>query len=223
MGATRLGVSGGRGRHRQRVLPTIFGGAIVCNHDGAVGNGFRDDHGVAGRPILYVDRRTPLLVVPGCVSDDTVNPLRADATVGAGLAFASIVTLFTLHTAATPHVGALNPVVTQEVIQKTICIPGWTATIRPSSGYTTALKVRQLKGTRPLANPADYVEDHIIPLGIGGEPRDPKNLVPELIAESRRKDVVESRVHRAVCRGTLSLAEGRAIFRAERWRTVRVP
>ena len=40
--------------------------------------------------------------------------------------------------------GVLNPAVTQATIHSTICVSGWTATIRPGSPYTGALKVQQI-------------------------------------------------------------------------------
>src|ERR1700686_2489678 len=47
------------------------------------------------------------------------------------------------------HVGAvtycaLNPAVTQATIATTICVSGWTATVRPPSSYTSSLKIEQL-------------------------------------------------------------------------------
>ena len=41
--------------------------------------------------------------------------------------------------------GAINPAVTQENINSTICVSGWTKTIRPTAGYTNKLKLQQLK------------------------------------------------------------------------------
>lgn len=38
--------------------------------------------------------------------------------------------------------GAVNPAVTQANIQRTICVPGWTRTVRPPVPYTNALKIR---------------------------------------------------------------------------------
>jgi Protein of unknown function (DUF2510) len=46
------------------------------------------------------------------------------------------------NSARTP--GAVNPSVSQANIGRTICVSGWTATIRPDSSYTTELKVQQL-------------------------------------------------------------------------------
>src|SRR5713226_8498906 len=71
----------------------------------------------------------------------------------------------------------LNPAVTQATIKQTICVSGWTATIRPPSSYTSALKVQQIAAEKlPDTNPADYEEDHRVPLELGGAPRDPFNL-----------------------------------------------
>jgi hypothetical protein len=46
--------------------------------------------------------------------------------------------------ALAPIPGALNPAVTQATIHSTICVPSWTATIRPPATYTNRLKRRQL-------------------------------------------------------------------------------
>jgi hypothetical protein len=58
--------------------------------------------------------------------------------------------------------GAINPAVTQETIGSTICVSGWTRTIRPPSEYTTALKRQQIRefgyADRKLS---DYEEDHL--------------------------------------------------------------
>ena len=77
--------------------------------------------------------------------------------------------------------GVTNPQVTQANIQQTICVRGWTRTIRPSRSYTDTLKTRQLQGTRFTdKNSAHYEEDHFISLELGGHPRDAKNLWPEM-------------------------------------------
>jgi len=76
--------------------------------------------------------------------------------------------------------GAVNPAVTQKTIGETICIPGWTRIVRPAVGYTEELKRQQMAAfgyhDRRLSH---YEEDHLIPLGLGGAPSDPRNLWPE--------------------------------------------
>ena len=116
--------------------------------------------------------------------------------------------------------GATNPAVTQANIAKTICVAGWTATVRPSSSYTTALKVQQLaSGYAAYGHTAtaDYEEDHLISLELGGSPDSPKNLWPEpyFVSDGARvKDRIENRLHSLVCAGTLSLrAAQKAIAR----------
>jgi hypothetical protein len=68
-------------------------------------------------------------------------------------------------------------------------------------------------------NSRDYEEDHLIPLEIGGNPTDPKNVWPEPYETSipdggarykdkdKDKDKVESYLHRQVCDGNLGLVQ----------------
>lgn len=107
--------------------------------------------------------------------------------------------------------GALNPEVTQENIQQTICVSGWTKTIRPPSSYTTALKIKQIKeyGYQDTKT-ADYEEDHIISLELGGHPTAPENLWPESYnnnPNARTKDATENYLHKEVCAGRIKLSE----------------
>src|SRR3989442_704664 len=77
--------------------------------------------------------------------------------------------------------GVTNPQVTQANIQQTICVRGWTDTIRPSKSYTDKLKQQQLQAARYTdKTPAHYEEDHFISLELGGQPLDSKNLWPEM-------------------------------------------
>lgn len=112
--------------------------------------------------------------------------------------------------------GALNPDVTQDNIARTVCVKGWTKTIRPPTYYTNALKKRQIReyGYRD-ANPRDYEEDHLVPLSVGGHPTDPRNLWPEPRNSewgADRKDRLEFALYRAVCSGDISLAEAQRAF-----------
>ena len=108
--------------------------------------------------------------------------------------------------------GVANSAITQSNIQDTVCNPHWsTSSIRPSSSYTTALKIKQLKemGYTDLKT-ADDEEDHIISLELGGSPTDPKNLWPEPYAGelgARQKDKVENYLHRQVCANKMTLEE----------------
>lgn len=88
----------------------------------------------------------------------------------------------------------------------TICVPGWTATIRPPLSYTEALKRSQLPPGAKLSN---YEEDHWIPLELGGAPREPRNLWPELWPDAHKKDAQENALRKAVCGGEISLEEAR--------------
>jgi hypothetical protein len=129
----------------------------------------------------------------------------AQCTISAGRADAS----------CTP--GAFNPDVTQATIDQTICVPGWTKTVRPPASYTTALKERQkpLYGEADVPN-SELEEDHLVPLELGGAPRDPRNLWPEPRADvassgqaAEDKDKEENALKKAVCAGSMTLRAAR--------------
>src|SRR6266498_802637 len=96
--------------------------------------------------------------------------------------------------AASTLVGTLNPAVTQATIRTTICVAGWTARIRPPASYTSALERRQIRELGLPGTAADYEEDHLMPLALGGAPRDPKNLRPVPLAAAKKHDVWEVRL-----------------------------
>jgi len=102
--------------------------------------------------------------------------------------------------------GVLNPAVAQATIGRTICVPRWTAKVRPPSSYTATLKRRQIAAMHLPGTPADFEEDHAVPLALGGAPRDPANLRPVPIGQARADDREETRLHVAVCAGRMSLA-----------------
>jgi hypothetical protein len=143
--------------------------------------------------------------------------LRLDATtllLGAALVLLALLVLgrhggrgtrFVADPAITP--GALNAAVTQATIGMTVCVRGWTATIRPPTDYTNHLKVVQLREYGFPGGPADYQEDHFISLGLGGNPTDPRNLWPEPWTRARAVDTIERRLHDDLCAGRRSLAD----------------
>lgn len=102
--------------------------------------------------------------------------------------------------------GAIDPTVTQSNIHETICVKGYTKTLRPPAYYTNKLKRLQIGHE---GNIRDYEEDHLIPLNISGNPRDEHNLWPEPRATeycADKKDELELRLMHLVCSGNLPLA-----------------
>ncbi len=110
---------------------------------------------------------------------------------------------------------ALNPAVSQATIGSTICVSGWTATVRPPSTYTSQLKAEQLIEFKLPGRPRDYEEDHRLPLELGGAPSDVHNLSPESHATSYQKDGDENAYKLKVCSGSLSLAQAQSQFVAK--------
>jgi len=111
--------------------------------------------------------------------------------------------------------GATNQDIDQQNVGSTICNPEWsTKLIRPPEDYTHRLKREQIEqygyADQDLR---DYEEDHLIPLELGGNPTDPKNLWPEPYRTSipdggaHFKDQVENYLHKEVCAGNMPLEE----------------
>lgn len=104
--------------------------------------------------------------------------------------------------------GALNPDVTQATIGSTICVQGWTKTVRPPSSYTHALELRQLPQYGESGPTSNFQEDHFISLELGGAPTDPRNLWPESQPRAGEVDKIENQLNAEVCSGKITLAEG---------------
>jgi hypothetical protein len=104
--------------------------------------------------------------------------------------------------------GVLNADVTQATIGATICVRGWTKTVRPPTDYTNALKVKQMRAYGEIGPPSAYQEDHLISLELGGHPTDPRNLWPEPYPRAAAVDEIENELNAQVCSGALTLAQG---------------
>ena len=92
------------------------------------------------------------------------------------------------------------------------------------------MKKRQLQAVRYTdKNQAHYEEDHFISLELGGNPRDAKNLWPEVwgtpctplpsrgpfpssIVSAKAKDQTEKALNTAICNGTMRLQEAQQII-----------
>jgi hypothetical protein len=102
----------------------------------------------------------------------------------------------------------LNPLVDQSSIEQTICLPGWSRTVRPPQSTTKPIKLAPFRGA---ALPDEAFEsailDHRIPIELGGSPDDARNLALQEAEESREKDGVEHCLRRAVCLGVVTLEE----------------
>lgn len=122
--------------------------------------------------------------------------------------------------------GVINTSVTQENIHSTICVKGFTKTIRPPVSYTSQLKIKQIAEYGYIdTNPASYEEDHLISLELGGSPADPKNLWPEPYDEpngqgAHEKDQVENLLHQRVCNGIITLKEAQTEI-STNWESVK--
>ena len=109
--------------------------------------------------------------------------------------------------------GVLLADVTQATISTTICVSGWTATVRPSTSYTQGVKRRMLlqAGLDP-SEALKYELDHFVPLALGGHPRSLDNLWLQTWDgqwSARVKDRLEHTLQVMVCAGKISLEAAR--------------
>lgn len=103
----------------------------------------------------------------------------------------------------------LNPDVALATVRQTICTAGYTKTVRPSTTFTNAIKKRFMReqGIDFDANKDRFELDHIIPLALGGHPRNPHNLALQLWEGpegAKRKDRLEVKLQ---CSGDVPLNE----------------
>lgn len=100
---------------------------------------------------------------------------------------------------------------------ETLCVPGYTTTVRHVS-VATKRQVYRRYGI-PY-RPVDAEVDHDVPLALDGT-NDVANLWPEAYvtepANARRKDVLEVYLHHLVCTGELLLKDAQDAIRGE-WR-----
>jgi len=105
--------------------------------------------------------------------------------------------------ACTP--GAISPKVTPGTLDNTICRTGYTKSIRPPAAITEAEKRENAAAYGYTGSLRDAEYDHLVPLELGGDPNDPRNLWIEPGASPNAKDGVESRLHQLVCEGRVPL------------------
>lgn len=132
-----------------------------------------------------------------------------------------LIPLLTLLAATTlANSQEISTVVTQSNIQKTICVSGYTKTVRPPVSYTNSIKHSLLSSHNiPWSKASDYELDHIIPLELGGHPSNPKNIQLQAWTGTRnahQKDVLETSYKKKVCAGTLTLKQAQDYF-ANNW------
>ena len=90
--------------------------------------------------------------------------------------------------------------------------------VRPPSSYTSSLKIKQIRELGYTdTNPADYQEDHLVSLSLGGDPTSPLNLWPQPIVQARRDDRIEYDLYRRAC---LHIGRPLVVREAVRWERV---
>jgi hypothetical protein len=115
--------------------------------------------------------------------------------------------------------GATDPNVTQDNIQQTICVHGYTAQVRPRSSVIRRLRIEVLAKYQSPGSGQEL--DHFIPLELGGCPDCVSNLWPEPYEPrpgAREKDRVETYLKSQVCDGSMTLAEAQRAITTDWYR-----
>lgn len=106
--------------------------------------------------------------------------------------------------------GATNPAVTQATIDSTICVSGYTSSIRPSSSVTYPEKRASMTAYGQSGSTSAFEYDHLVSLEVGGAANAAANLFPEPLLGpygARVKDRLENRLHSLICSKTIPLAQ----------------
>ena len=107
--------------------------------------------------------------------------------------------------------GALNPDVAQDTIAQTICVPGYTKSVRPAADYASDVKRILMERAGMNSGTAQYYElDYVIPLALGGHPTDRQNFALQILEGkngAKRKDRIEAKLQCLVCSGQVTIAD----------------
>jgi hypothetical protein len=113
--------------------------------------------------------------------------------------------------------GAVDPAVTQGNLRSTICHPGYTKVVRPSSSQTSTFKYEVAYPAYGEPHSKKTELDHLVSLELGGA-NDAANLWPEYPPTPNPKDTVENALHAAVCDGRVKLTAAQNAI-ARNWET----
>ena len=124
--------------------------------------------------------------------------------------FRSIVVFATMLMGLGTHAESLpvNPDVTPENIEQTICVKGWSKSVRPPQIFTDRVKKHLMRQAGlPLESIGDWILDHRINIAIGGSPTALANLMLQPRDESFEKDRAENRAHSLICTHRIDLRQ----------------
>ena len=133
----------------------------------------------------------------------------------------TVVTPATMPVVAQSLADLLNPDVTQATLSTTVCVAGWSPSVRISSSQAARIKAKQVLALYGPDMPTTaFEENHKIPISLGGNPVNEANLVPQSYGgrwNARDSDALELSMHAKLCAGTITLAQAQAAFFGD-WR-----
>lgn len=110
--------------------------------------------------------------------------------------------------------GDRDPRVSQQNIGDTICVKGWSKSVRPAKNVTDQIKSERMAAYSADGPRGSYELDHLIPIELGGAST-VANLWPEPWdgpLGAHEKDRLEDRLHSLVCTGRMNLDAAQQVF-----------
>lgn len=108
--------------------------------------------------------------------------------------------------------GALSPTVKSTNLGSTICKAGYPASVRPPAEIIQAEKQKNAESYGYTGDLRQAEYDHLVPLELGGDPNDPRNLWVEpqdpgsaAASVGDKKNGVEHQLNALVCSGKMTL------------------
>ncbi|MFI5776552.1 hypothetical protein [Nocardia sp. NPDC051570] len=113
--------------------------------------------------------------------------------------------------------GAVDPAVRADNVVDTICRDDYAASVRPPAEITDPEEDADARayGYNGPLDDAEY--DHLIPIELGGDPNDPRNLWVEP-GPASPKDTVQRQLHALVCSDKVALTDAQIAIAAD-WTT----
>lgn len=100
----------------------------------------------------------------------------------------------------------------------TICTPGYATSVRPRGSEWRSLKATVRERYQNAGIATGTVGDHLVPLAIGGAPRDVRNIWLQPYEDAHAKDRVEMELWLLVCDGRMDVTAAQQRIALD-WRT----
>jgi hypothetical protein len=161
--------------------------------------------------LFYAFRRFSMAAIMGGIGLFALSHAHLSPFPGASNAVAAVAGSVLPDRQLTP--GA---VVTDDVA--TVCRSGYASSVRPRGAEWADIKAAARSRYEAAGEPVGTVGDHLVPLALGGAPRDLRNVWLQPYSDAHSKDLVEMQLWVLVCDGRMDLRAAQQRIAAD-WRS----